>query len=148
MFKTVLLALDGSELSKSTIETGLMFAKRFDCNVILGFVTWPYMPIETSYALFDVLAVSYDEHKHNRKKYTDQVFAPALALATQLGVSVRPVCVEHAQAWKGLLEIASAEHADLICMASHGHSGLSALLLGSTTQKVLMHSKLPVLVVR
>jgi nucleotide-binding universal stress UspA family protein len=43
---------------------------------------------------------------------------------------------------------ASASGADLIVMASHGRKGVSALLLGSETQKVLTHSAVPVLVVR
>jgi nucleotide-binding universal stress UspA family protein len=33
-------------------------------------------------------------------------------------------------------------------MASHGRSGMKAMLLGSETQKVLAHSTLPVLVLR
>jgi nucleotide-binding universal stress UspA family protein len=46
--------------------------------------------------------------------------------------------------------IAAAEEAgaDLIFMASHGRRGISGLLLGSETQKVLTHSKIPVLVYR
>ncbi len=37
---------------------------------------------------------------------------------------------------------------DLIVMASHGRRGLSAMLLGSETQKVLTHSSIPVLVIK
>jgi nucleotide-binding universal stress UspA family protein len=50
--------------------------------------------------------------------------------------------------WEAILAAARKAKCDVIVMASHGRSGLSALLLGSETQKVLTHSKLPVLVVR
>ncbi len=44
--------------------------------------------------------------------------------------------------------MANKEKCDLIFMASHGRRGLSSVLLGSETQKVLTHSKIPVLVYR
>ncbi len=50
--------------------------------------------------------------------------------------------------WKAILETAKKKKCDAIVMASHGRRGVSALLLGSETQKVLTHSKLPVIVVR
>ena len=50
--------------------------------------------------------------------------------------------------WEAILAAARTDKADLIVMASHGRRGVSALLLGSETTKVLTHSKIPVLVVR
>jgi nucleotide-binding universal stress UspA family protein len=50
--------------------------------------------------------------------------------------------------WEAILDHAKTQGVDLIVMASHGRRGLSALLLGSETQKVLTHSTVPVLVVR
>jgi nucleotide-binding universal stress UspA family protein len=47
-----------------------------------------------------------------------------------------------------IIAAADAHGCDLIFMASHGRSGVSALLLGSETQKVLAHSRIPVLVYR
>ena len=52
------------------------------------------------------------------------------------------------QAWEGIVKQAKSKKADLIVMASHGRRGLSGLLLGSETTKVLTHSKIPVLVCR
>ena len=52
------------------------------------------------------------------------------------------------QAWEGICKQAKTKKADLIVMASHGRRGLSGLLLGSETTKVLTHSKFPVLVCR
>jgi nucleotide-binding universal stress UspA family protein len=50
--------------------------------------------------------------------------------------------------WEAILAAAKKNKCDAIVMASHGRHGVSALLLGSETQKVLTHSKLPVIVVR
>ena len=50
--------------------------------------------------------------------------------------------------YQAIIDAASANGCDLIFMASHGRRGLSGLLLGSETQKVLTHSKVPVLVYR
>ena len=50
--------------------------------------------------------------------------------------------------WESIIRVARAEKCDVIVMASHGRSGLSGMILGSETQKVLTHSKIPVLVVR
>jgi nucleotide-binding universal stress UspA family protein len=49
---------------------------------------------------------------------------------------------------EAILQTAAAEGCDLIFMASHGRRGLSALVLGSETHKVLTHSTIPVLVFR
>ena len=56
--------------------------------------------------------------------------------------------VEALHAWEAILHHAKAQGCDRVVMASHGRRGMSALLLGSDTQKVLPHSSLPVLVVR
>jgi nucleotide-binding universal stress UspA family protein len=50
--------------------------------------------------------------------------------------------------YDAIIEAAKHSDCDLIFMASHGRRGLSALLLGSETHKVLTHSKIPVLVHR
>jgi nucleotide-binding universal stress UspA family protein len=47
-----------------------------------------------------------------------------------------------------ILAVAGKKKCDLICMASHGRRGIEGVLLGSETHKVLVHSKVPVLVCR
>ena len=68
--------------------------------------------------------------------------------AAAAGVPSKGYTVEGLHAWEAILDHAKTQGCDLIVMASHGRRGMSALLLGSETQKVLTHSKLPVLVVR
>jgi nucleotide-binding universal stress UspA family protein len=56
--------------------------------------------------------------------------------------------VTRAQPYEAIVELAQTQGCDLICMASHGRKGVSALVLGSEANKVLTHSKIPVLVCR
>jgi nucleotide-binding universal stress UspA family protein len=56
--------------------------------------------------------------------------------------------VEALHPWEAILDHAKAQQCDLIVMASHGRRGVAALLLGSETQRVLIHSSLPVLIVK
>jgi nucleotide-binding universal stress UspA family protein len=50
--------------------------------------------------------------------------------------------------YRAIIKAAKARKCDLIFMASHGRSGIAGLLIGSETNKVLTHCKLPVLVYR
>jgi nucleotide-binding universal stress UspA family protein len=71
-----------------------------------------------------------------------------LDAAAAAGVKANGFSVEAEHPWEAIIQHASEQQCDLIVMASHGRRGLSALLLGSETQKVLTHTALPVLVVR
>ena len=70
------------------------------------------------------------------------------AAANSAGVACDVLHVEHAQVYQAIIDAASARRCDLIVMASHGRRGVSAVVLGSETVKVLTHSKIPVLVYR
>ena len=64
------------------------------------------------------------------------------------GVACEAHTIEALPPWEAIIDYAKRMECDLLVMASHGRRGVSALLLGSETQKVLTHSKVPVLVVR
>ena len=66
--------------------------------------------------------------------------------AKQAGVSCDTIQVENEQPYEAIITTAKDKGCDLIVMASHGRSGLSAVVLGSVTNKVLTHTKTPVLV--
>ena len=68
--------------------------------------------------------------------------------ARAAGVKCSTVMLASGAPWEGILRTAKAKRADLVVMASHGRRGLTGLLLGSETAKVLTHSKIPVLVCR
>ena len=64
------------------------------------------------------------------------------------GVRCNGITTETSHPWEGILQAAKDQGCDLVFMASHGRGGITGLLLGSETQKVLTHSKIPVLVQR
>ena len=66
----------------------------------------------------------------------------------QAGVPCEPVTVEALHPWEAIIDHATRAECDLLVMASHGRRGVTALLLGSETQRVLIHSKIPVLIVK
>jgi nucleotide-binding universal stress UspA family protein len=69
-------------------------------------------------------------------------------MAKSAGVICETLHVEHARVYQAIIDAASARKCDLIVVASHGRRGVSAVVLGSETVKVLTHSKIPVLVYR
>ena len=71
-----------------------------------------------------------------------------IALANEAGVACQAHTIEALHPWEAILDHAKAQNCDLVVMASHGRRGLSALLLGSETQKVLTHSAIAVLIVK
>jgi nucleotide-binding universal stress UspA family protein len=66
--------------------------------------------------------------------------------ANAAGVACETVQVEHDHPYQAIIATAKDKGCDIIVMASHGRSGLSAILLGSVTNKVLTHTNIPVLV--
>jgi nucleotide-binding universal stress UspA family protein len=74
--------------------------------------------------------------------------ARAKEIATAAGVECRTSMQEAADVYRGILAAAEQHGAGLVVLASHGRKGLSALMLGSETQKLLAHTTVPVLVVR
>jgi len=144
MYKHILLPTDGSELGNKALGDGLQLAKLVGAKVTALTVQPPlrdYIVEGVAITLSEEDRAAYDRQMmHN----LDQ----AKAKATEMGVEVETVKVENDQPWEAIVEAAKGQGCDLIVMASHGRRGLSALLLGSETQKVLTHSKVPVLVVR
>jgi nucleotide-binding universal stress UspA family protein len=77
-----------------------------------------------------------------------RILADAKATAAQEGVEIEAEVVKQDLPHRAIVEAAQRRGCDLIVMASHGRRGLSSLLLGSETQRVLLHASVPVLVVR
>jgi nucleotide-binding universal stress UspA family protein len=69
-------------------------------------------------------------------------------MAKAAGVPFAAVVTKAVTAYEGIIDAAKKQKCDVIFMASHGRRGLSRLMMGSVTQKVLTHSKIPVVVYR
>jgi nucleotide-binding universal stress UspA family protein len=144
MYKHILIPTDGFPLSAKAIEQGVALAKSLGAKVTGVTVSIPFH----TFAL-DPLMVS-DTRDQYKKDCDDRAekFLGAIRLAAQAaGVPCEVVHVT-AEPYEGIIDTAISKGCDLIFMASHGRKGVSALVLGSETQKVLTHSKVPVLVCR
>jgi nucleotide-binding universal stress UspA family protein len=145
LYTNILIPTDGSDLASNAVERGVRFAKEIGARVTGVTVTEP----------FHLLAVSPSQVEYTRseyKKHADALAAKVLrsvsGAAECAGVAWETLHVEHEHVHAGIIDAAASHGCDLIAMASHGRHGVSAVLLGSVTVKVLTHSKIPVLVYR
>jgi nucleotide-binding universal stress UspA family protein len=88
------------------------------------------------------------EYKKHAEAHAQKVLGSVSASAKLAGVASETLHIEHDHIYQAIIDAASARRCDLIVMASHGRRGVSAVVLGSQTVKVLTHSKIPVLVYR
>ena len=144
MYKHILIPTDGSPLSALAVEQALSLAKTIGAKVTALTVVEPFPELRG-------LPQSYDargEYERRVNAEVERSLAQAEQEAKRVGVHCETAQVEHTQPYEAIIETAVARGCDLIAMASHGRRGISALVLGSETMKVLTHSKLPVLVYR
>ena len=150
MFRHILIPTDGSELAEHAVTNGLSLAKSVGAKVTVIIVEDPFdwlsVPgTRASQRHLDALA----KHNEQVKKYAANVLSRAADAAKQAGVPCDTMQVENARnPYQAIIAAASDRGCDLIVMASHGRGGLSAVVLGSVTNKVLTHTKTPVLVYR
>jgi len=88
------------------------------------------------------------EYKKHAEIQANKVLGTVSAAAKSAGVICDTLHIEHELVYQAIIDAAEARKCDLIVMASHGRRGVSAVVLGSETVKVLTHSKIPVLVYR
>jgi nucleotide-binding universal stress UspA family protein len=147
MYKRILVATDGSELSNKAVEHGLALADLTGAEVVALKVVprYPQTYFEGGVAL------SAEEVAKVEKQWNDEAMEAVNSVksAGQLkNVKVKAITVKSDLIAEALISTAKRQKCDLIVMASHGRRGLKRLLLGSETQQVLTHSHIPVLVLR
>lgn len=144
MFKKILLPTDGSDLSTKAIEGGLEFARALNAGVVGLTVIEPY-----SYSnLSEYRPETLDDYEQRTLKAAAERLGKVADAAARASVPVETVTVKSFSPFEAIIDTAKAKGCDVIFMASHGRKGLSAVLLGSETQKVLTHSTIPVMVYR
>lgn len=148
MFKHILLPTDGSKLADRAVTQGVKLAKSLGAKVTLFSVAPEFLMVAD-----DVFAVPtsmdikrrYDREARLR---AEKMLAAIEQRVARAGLKVESVVVVSDLPYQQIIKTARKRKCDLVVMASHGRRGLSGLLLGSETVKVLTHSKIPVLVVR
>jgi len=148
MYKHILVPTDGSKLSMAAVRTATRLAKEVGAKITSVYVMAPFSPPMESEAVAFYPAFSMGEFEKVTRQNADEALAQVQAVADAAKVSADGIAVRGPSPWKSIIATAKSKKADLIVMASHGRRGLEALLIGSETQKVLTHSKIPVLVCR
>jgi nucleotide-binding universal stress UspA family protein len=147
MFKNILIPIDGSPLANKAIKGAVQLAREQKARVTTLYVAAPYNPkVAEDIAVVHFLSPqSHADRAHVTARRYLKVVERAAAAA---GVKCDSVVAFNDFPFEEIIRTAGRKKCDLICMASHGRRGISRLLLGSETNKVLAHSKVPVLVVR
>jgi len=147
MYKHILIPTDGSPLSRKAIVNGVKLAKALGAKVTGLFAAPPATPVV--YAEFVPIGyMTPQQHAAMIEKTASRYLGVIEQAAKSAGVACECVRVTNDFPADAILAIAKKNKCDLIFMASHGRRGLASVLLGSETQKVLTHSKVPVLVSR
>ena len=145
MFNHILIPTDGSDLSRKAVLYGIQLAKFAGAKVTAFTVRAPYVV-----SSMDAVAVvgSQEQYEEDAKQHASRALSQAAMAGEAADVKVQVLQEVHDQPWRAIIDAAVANQCDLIVMASHGRRGVSALLIGSETHKVLTHSTIPVLVYR
>ncbi|MFA5680013.1 MAG: universal stress protein [Hydrogenophaga sp.] len=147
MYKRILVATDGSKLSKQAVDHAINLADITGAEVVALKVV-PRYP-QTYFEGGVALAAS--EVAKIEKQWHEEAMAAVNAVkdaGQKRAVKVKPITVKSDLIAEAIISAAKRNKCDLIVMASHGRKGLKRLLLGSETQQVLTHSHTPVLVLR
>jgi nucleotide-binding universal stress UspA family protein len=147
MFKHILVPTDGSVLSADTVKKAVDFARETGARITF-FYAKPDYPVAFygEGALID--PTTPEKFAEMAEKQAKELLSAAQGIAAGAGVACDTLSATSDVPYEAIINAATENGCDLIFMASHGRRGLSGLLLGSETQKVLTHSKVPVLVYR
>ncbi len=148
MFKHILVPTDGSELSQQTARQAIAFAKEIDARITFFSARPQYHTDAYSgeSALIDFVTPEEfnAETEHKAKHVLDEV----CQAGAEAGVRCTSCSAISETPYKAIIDAAESNACDLIFMASNARKGLSGIIMGSQTNKVLTNSKIPVLVYR
>jgi nucleotide-binding universal stress UspA family protein len=147
MYKSLLVATDGSKLSEKAVAHAIGLAQAVGASLTAFYAAPDYpMPAYADGVVYE--PVSRKEYAKLAAEDAQKILDATATKAEAAGVTCKTAYAIASAPWEAILSAAKKHKCDAIVMASHGRRGISAVLLGSETQKVLTHSKLPVIVVR
>ena len=144
MFKRILVPTDGSDITSKAVNIAIDLALAGESQMFVVSVKEPF-PYS---AISEMQPVPPQEFYDAQERIAAGRVKSVADTAKAAGVACSGHTVEALHPWEAILDHAKAQQCDLIVMASHGRRGVAALLLGSETQRVLIHSSLPVLIVK
>lgn len=147
MYKHLLIATDGSKLSDKAVAQSIELAQVLGAKLTAFYAAPDYpLPAYADGVVYEPL--SRKEYAKLAAEDAQKILDAVTAKATAGGVECATSFAISSAPWEAIIAAAKKAKCDAIVMASHGRRGVSALLLGSETQKVLTHGKLPVIVVK
>ncbi len=146
MFKHILIATDGSPVANKAARAGIALASRLGAKIIAYSAVEALQAVAFEGYAMDAKTIEIFEkqaHAAGRKRV-----ATIAKMARAVRVSCASVVTTGSPLYRGIIEAAKKRRCDVIVMGSHGRRGFSKLIIGSVTQQVLAHTRLPVLVFR
>src|SRR4051812_16877808 len=148
MFKHILVPSDGSEASRHAAEVAVELAQRLGARITALHVMQPQTTVMPDMTGGYTYLMPDEAYERAIQAQAERIRAELSALAQSANVTCETVSLAGGAPWQAIVDTARHRGCDAIVMASHGRKGISGLLLGSETTKVLTHCKLPVLVTR
>lgn len=148
MYKKILLPIDGSDISAQTANSGISFARQIGAEIVVLNVTQPFSTLVGFDGVAASYAISDTDYEEAARKEAEEYLQPVMDRADTAGVKASSSIVSNYNVADGIVEAAKEHGCDLIYIATHGRSGLSRLLLGSVTTKVIQLAPVSVLVYR
>ena len=145
MYRHILIATDGSDLSSRAVRQGLGLSQALQAQATVITVTEPWDAVIIGEA---AIVFPPAEYEKTAAANAAGILALAKDMAAEIGVYCEALHVKDRRPAEGIIETAKAKDCDLIVMASHGRRGISRLVLGSSASEVVTHSTVPVLVCR
>jgi len=146
MYRNLLVATDGSKLSSKAVDHALELAGAIGAKITAFYAAPDYpMPAYADGVVYE--PVSKKEYAKLAEQDADKILSDVAARAKSAKVDCTTTFAIAAAPWGAIIAAAKRNKCDVIVMASHGRRGITAVLLGSETQKVLTHTKLPVIIV-
>jgi len=144
MFKHILVPTDGSDLSQKAIDGAIDLARTVGARITAYacLPQYPYSPFT------EVVAEPPADFQERSEREARDHLSDIEEAARRVGVACTSQTSVHPSPYLGIIEAAEHGGCDVIFMASHGRRGLGSLLIGSETQRVLTHTKIPVIVYR
>ena len=141
--KKVLVPIDFSDYSKSSLRYAVSFARQFNAEIYLIYVVEPVIyPPDFSMGQIAIPSVNAEWGKRAKEELENLA-------KTEIpeGVNVKTI-LKNGKPFMEIIDAASEEDIDLIIIATHGHSGVEHILFGSTAEKVVRKAPCPVLTLR
>jgi nucleotide-binding universal stress UspA family protein len=145
VYTNILIPTDGSELAGKAVQHGIALAKQIGARITALTVLPPFHTFTTNAQMIEDTP---DQYKVRMQKHAEKTLGAVAQAAQAAGVACETVQVEHEHPYRAIIDTAGSKDCDLIVMASHGRHGMSAIVLGSETVKVLNHCMIRVLVPR